>query len=55
MSVLRALLILLLAASAMLGQVKLRSSQVVDFVRNSARKFPDKQVADYLKKKKGGK
>ena len=39
-----------LGASALFAQVKLNSSQVIDFVRTSAKKFPDKDVAEYLKK-----
>src|SRR5882724_1507993 len=39
-----------LGTSALLAQVKLSSSQVIDFVRTSAKKFPDKDVAEYLKK-----
>lgn len=47
----RALLLLLAFAQvAALAQVKLSATQVVDFVRNSAKKFPDKDIADYLKK-----
>ncbi len=43
-------LLLALATPALFAQVKLSSSQVVDFVRTSAKKFPDKDVAEYLKK-----
>ena len=40
-------LLLLLSAAALFAQVKLSSSQVIDFVRTSAKKFPDKDVAEY--------
>ena len=44
------LLALALGASVAWAQVKLTSTQVIDFVRTSAKKFPDKDVAEYLKK-----
>ena len=44
------LLLFLLSTSVALAQVKLSSAQVIDFVRTSAKKFPDKDVAEYLKK-----
>lgn len=47
----RALVLLIaLCAPVLFAQVKLSSSQVIDFVRTSAKKFPDKDVAEYLKK-----
>lgn len=39
-----------LSTAVLFAQVKLSSSQVIDFVRTSAKKFPDKDVAEYLKK-----
>ena len=44
------LLMMLLSAGSAWAQVKLSSAQVIDFVRTSAKKFPDKDVAEYLKK-----
>ena len=43
-------ILLALGMSAAWAQVKLSSTQVIDFVRTSAKKFPDKDVAEYLKK-----
>jgi hypothetical protein len=47
---LRPFLLVLAMAAAGYAQVKLTSAQIIDFVRTSARKFPDKDVAEYLKK-----
>ena len=43
-------LLLVLCATVAFAQVKLTSAQVIDFVRTSAKKFPDKDVSEYLKK-----
>ena len=44
------LLLLTLSGASLWAQVKLSAAQVIDFVRTSAKKFPDKDVAEYLKK-----
>jgi hypothetical protein len=49
MSLLRPVVLLLMTVSLALAQVKLQSAQVVEFVRNSAKRNPDKDVAEYLK------
>ena len=46
----RLIVLLVALAGALFSQVKLSSSQVINFVRTSAKKFPDKVVAEYLKK-----
>ena len=46
----RLFVLLLALGSASFAQMKLSAVQVVDFVRTSAKKFPDKDVAEYLKK-----
>ena len=43
-------LFLTLSLASAFAQVKLTSLQIIDFIRTSAKKFPDKDVAEYLKK-----